>query len=169
MLYCAFPPSPGHDFTSQWSDVTSPGVTVDLTPPTGPSQFTLVNRDSTYSSIPLISDGESGVREMKITLGSRPGSSNLLEWTDASYGDGMETYIDQAGIEDGQVLFATVQVSLSFPYLSHPLSSLLSLTHTLTLSLSLTHTHTISLIYSLTHSLSHTSLLLALPLSHSLS
>ena len=104
--------SSAHDFAGQWSEVTSPGVTVDLTPPTGPTHFTLVNTDSAYSSVPLAVDAESGVAETAIALGSRPGSSDLLEWTPASYGNGMETYIQQAGIEDGQLVFASVQVSL---------------------------------------------------------
>ena len=108
-----------HDFTGQWSDVTSPGVTVDLTPPTGPSHFHLVNPDSTYSAIPLVVDTESGVGGMEMGLGSYPGSSDLLEWTTTSYGDGIETYIELAGINDGELVFASLQVLLyccfSFP------------------------------------------------------
>ena len=99
-----------YDFTGQWSDVTSPGVTIDLTPPTGPSHFNLVNTDSTYSAVPLFGDEESGVREMKLALGSRPGSSDLLGWRPTDYGNGLETHIEEAGIRDGQLLFASVQV-----------------------------------------------------------
>ena len=99
-----------HDFTDQWSEVTSPGITVDLTPPTGPSHFNLVNTDNTYSTVPLCVDLESGVTGMEIGLGSRPGSSDLLEWTVTSYGTGLETYINRSGIRDGQLVFASVQV-----------------------------------------------------------
>ena len=85
-------------------------MTVDLTPPTGPSHFHLVNTDSTYSTIPLVVDPESGVSGIELGLGSRPGSSDLLEWTTANYGDELETYIDLAGITDGQLVFASLQV-----------------------------------------------------------
>ena len=47
---------------------------------------------------------------MEIALGSRPGSSDLLEWTQISYGNGIETYINEAGIRDGQLVFASIQV-----------------------------------------------------------
>lgn len=85
-------------------------MTVDLTPPTGRSHFTLVTMDTTYSTIPLFVDIESGISGMEIALGSQPGSSDLLEWTAASYGNGIGTYINQAGIRDGQLVFASIQV-----------------------------------------------------------
>ena len=99
-----------HDFTGQWSDVTSSGVTVDLTPPYGPSHFHLINSDSTYTGLPLVVDTESGVSDIEVGLGSRPGTSDLLEWTAASYGAGLEGLINLAGISDGQLVFASIQV-----------------------------------------------------------
>ena len=50
---------------------------------------------------------------IELGLGSRPGSSDLLAWTDTSYGNGIETYINQSGIRDGQLVFASVQVSVN--------------------------------------------------------
>lgn len=85
-------------------------MTVDLTPPYGPSHFHLVNPDSTYTSLPLVVDTDSGVSGIEIGLGSRPGSSDLLEWTAASYGAGLEGFINLAGISDGQLVFASIQV-----------------------------------------------------------
>ena len=102
--------SPAHDFTGQWSDVTSPGVTVDLTPPTGPTHFHLVNSDGSYSDIPFVVDTESGVSGMELGLGSSPGSSDLMDWTGVDYGDGIGTFIELAGISDGQLVFASLQV-----------------------------------------------------------
>ena len=55
---------------------------------------------------------------MEMGLGSYPGSSNLLEWTTTSYGDGIETYIELAGINDGELVFASLQVLL-YTVVSH--------------------------------------------------
>lgn len=105
-----FPPA--HDFTGQWSDVTSPGVTVDLTPPTGPTHFHLVNSDGSYSDIPFVVDTESGISGMELGLGSSPGSSDLMEWTGVDIGDGIGTFFELAGISDGQLVFASLQVRM---------------------------------------------------------
>lgn len=83
---------------------------MDLTPPYGPSHFHLVSTDSTYTSLPLVVDIESGVTGIKVGLGSRPGTSDLLEWTAASYGADLKGFIDLAAISDGQLAFASILV-----------------------------------------------------------
>ena len=57
-----------------------------------------------------MTDTESGVSGMELGLGSHPGTSDLLDWTVTSYGNELKTYIDLAGIEDGQLVFASLQV-----------------------------------------------------------
>ena len=103
-----------YDFTGQWSDAVSSGVTVDTTPPTidqiwleGTTQYT----DSLRSFWEPVEECESEISTLEWGLGSRPGSSDLMEWTQVLEGETSGGYSRDLGVGDGQLVFLSVKVS----------------------------------------------------------
>ena len=108
-----------YDLAGQWSEVISPGVTVDVTPPTignlwieGGSQY---NTQGLTVNWTPIRDRESGVSSFECGLGSRPGYSDIKPWTVGSEamltGASLPPEFVSAQVTDGQLAFLTIKVS----------------------------------------------------------
>ena len=107
-----------YDFTGQWSDAHSLGVTVDTTPPTLGSIWlgseTALSLTSVSSGVPMgwypALDLASGVVELGWSLGSRPGSSDLYHWTGLQPPYTLRASLQDLGLPDGQLVFASLVV-----------------------------------------------------------
>ena len=95
-----------YDFTGQWSEVTSPGITVDVTPP-------IINQIwlEGFASWEPVEERESEVTSVEWGLGSRPGSSDLLPWTGVGTGEALGSIVNGSGLQDGQLVFVSLTVS----------------------------------------------------------
>ena len=107
----------GYDFTGQWGDAHSLGVTVDDTPPSHDSMWLgseiALSLNSGYSVAfgwsPVVDTG-SGVVGLDWCFGSRPGTSDLHQWTGLQSPYTLRTAAQGLGLADGQLLFASMLV-----------------------------------------------------------
>ena len=108
----SLPNMAANDFTGQWSEAISPGITVDVTPP-------IINQiwlEGIVANWEPVEERESEVASVELGLGSRPGSSDLLQWTGAGTGGVLGRSLNGSGLQDGQLVFLSLAVSL---YLYH--------------------------------------------------
>lgn len=95
-----------NDFTGQWSEAISPGITVDVTPP-------IINQiwlEGIVANWEPVEERESEVASVELGLGSRPGSSDLLQWTGAGTGGVLGRSLNGSGLQDGQLVFLSLAV-----------------------------------------------------------
>lgn len=110
-------PTPAYDFTSQWSDISSPGVTVDTTPPYINNVW--LEGITEYQNGLVLHWQLPRERESKLlngipvvwALGSRPHSSDLVEWTEAREDEISGTTTEGTNLTDGQLVFLSIRVS----------------------------------------------------------
>ncbi len=105
----------GTDFAGHVTTAHSQPVTVDTTSPSVCD--VLIEGVTSYVSDGLTlrwgvpRDDESGVTSVEWTIGSRPGSSDLIGWTLVDVG-ATETIVDGTQFNDGQTIFLSLKVSL---------------------------------------------------------
>ena len=138
------------DFVGQYANGFSQAVTVDTSPPIVKRVWIEGANDCFRSELNLMwdvpSDVESGIAGMEWGLGTRPGSSDVVEW------NGVDVTLDVTGVsvdktqfDDGQVLFLTLKVRIGLFLVCLCNSRALSnnpVTHTHTTPPPPTHTHT---------------------------
>ena len=59
-----------------------------------------------------VEEGESEVTSVELGLGSRPGSSDLLQWTGVGTGEVLGSSLNGSGLQDGQLVFLSLAVSV---------------------------------------------------------
>ena len=108
-----------YDFVGHYTDSFSQAVTVDTSPPVVKRVWIegeIENELSLKWDVPR--DIESGIAGMEWGLGSRPGSSDVVEWIGADITlDVTGVNIDKTQFDDGQVLFLTLKVRIWFYFL----------------------------------------------------
>lgn len=104
------------DFTGQSSYVVSPGVSVDTTKPvlsgvelTGFTQF----QNDLQVEWNLVTDDESDILSLEWGLGTRPGSSDVIGWSETGLDQntGVQPDVVQLDLFDGQIIFASLKVN----------------------------------------------------------
>ena len=99
----------------------SQGVTIDTTPPVievvelaGTTQF----RSNFSLKWNIIRDDESEVTGLEWGLGTRPGSSDIVGWSEMSLQLDSEMRIDGSGLDlyDGEIVFASLKVCVHYDW-----------------------------------------------------
>lgn len=104
--------STAYDFTGQWSEVTSPGVTVDATPPTCGSIWLegVTSANDIRAFWDPVEEYESELAGVEWAVGSRRGASDLVPWTEVTANEISGTAITGLDWLDGQLVFVSLMV-----------------------------------------------------------
>ena len=135
------------DFVGQYANGFSQAVTVDTSPPIVKRVWIEGANDCFGNELNLMwdipSDVESGIAGMEWGLGTRPGSSDVVEW------NGVDVTLDVTGVsvdktrfDDGQVLFLTLKVRIGLFHVCLWVCRSIALIEVVLYNNLVTHTHT---------------------------
>ncbi len=101
-----------YDFTAQWSQDTSPGVVVDVTPPSFGSIWLegVTNGESLRAFWDPVEESESELALVEWGVGSRLGSSDLMAWTPVTMDETGGSSLEELELADGQLVFISLTV-----------------------------------------------------------
>lgn len=110
-------------FVGRVNSITSEAVTIDSTPPIarglellGTTQF----QNQMTFKWNVIGDEESDVVDLEWGLGTRPGSSDIVEWTRARLDENTGVAVNTLGLGlyDGQLVYGSLKVCTWYHYVS---------------------------------------------------